>query len=151
MVCMMTSKQVWKFLETRLEGGFETLLPEEQEAIAIGVLVAETMNGTLDQFFWNSSGDLALTARAGLHRLEQSLTLAALDSALKYFGPAYPLERYSRQEMLEAINAQYGEDVFQDASNLIQDLPEEVDEIALLRLGELYVQQGMWTEENPVS
>lgn len=148
---MMTSKQVWKVLQARMEGGFDTLMPEEQEAVAIWALVCETMNGTLYQFFWNSSGDLALIARTGLQRLEQPITLAALNSALDYFGPAYPPERYKRQEVLEDIEAQYGEEVFREASNLIQDYPEEVDEIALLRLGELYVQRGMWTEETPVT
>ena len=133
-------------MEVRWEKGFDTLLLEEREAIAIWCLVAETMNGTLGQFFWNSSGDLALIARAGLEKLGQPITLAALDSALAYFGPDYPVERFKRQDVLEAIEAQHGEDVFRQASNVIQDFPEDVEEAALQRLGELYVRQGLWPE-----
>ena len=78
--------KTWKQLEQRWEQGFEQLSLAEQQAIALWWLEAETMNGTLNQFFWNSSGDLALIARDGLVRLQQPITLKALDSALAYFG-----------------------------------------------------------------
>ncbi|WP_370682442.1 hypothetical protein [Comamonas sp. GB3 AK4-5] len=50
----------WTLLEQRWDQGFEWLLQEEKEAIALWWLEAETMNGTLNQFFWNSAGDLHL-------------------------------------------------------------------------------------------
>lgn len=145
----MTSKRVWAVLEDRWKGGFEGLLVEEQEAIAIWLLVSETMNGALDQFFWNSSGDLALLAQAGLQKLDQPITLAALNAALAYFGPEYPVERFKRQDALEAIVSQHGEEVFNASSDTIQDFPEDVEEAALSRLREVYARIGIGDPEDP--
>jgi Domain of unknown function (DUF4375) len=59
----------WKMLETRWAKGFDALEKEEQEALAVFWLQAETMNGGLDQFFHNSSGDMAPLALSALKRL----------------------------------------------------------------------------------
>ena len=133
--------KTWKQLEQRWEKGFEQLSLAEQQAIALWWLEAETMNGTLNQFFWNSSGDLALIARDGLVRLQQPITLKALDSALAYFGAQYPVDRDQRMDMLEEIEAQHGEDVFTPASRIIQDLPERFVEAAVADIAHIYAQQ----------
>ena len=132
----------WEQLEKRWEAGYEQLSEEEQQAIALWWLEAETMNGTLDQYFWNSAGDDALIARAGLVRLNLPITLAALDSALVFFGPTYPADRSQRGDMLEAIEEKHGPDVFIPASRIIQDLPEDFVQIALRALAITYAKQA---------
>lgn len=133
-----TRSPTWKRLEARWAAGFEQLLPEEQQAIALYWLEAETMNGTLNQFFWNSSGDLALIAREGLHRLEMPITLQTLDTALAYFGLDYPVDREQRMAALEILERDYGHDLFIPESRVIQDLPEDFIAAAVERLQRLY-------------
>lgn len=144
---MTTSEQVWKILEDRWDKGFDGLLIEEKQAIALWWLQAETMNGGLDQFFWNSSGDLALLARAALHGLEQRATLAALDSALQHFGASYPVEREERMQALKKIEQEHGVEVFTPASDVIQDLPEDFVEAAIIRLLEVYARNGIYLKK----
>ncbi len=129
----------WKLLEQRWDQGFDSLMKEEKEAIALWWLEAETMNGTLDQFFWNSSGDLALIAKSGLESLRMPITLCALQTVLDYFGPCYPTNREQRMEQLEQIQALHGEEVFISASRIIQDLPEDFVQAAVNRLTTIYV------------
>ena len=64
-----------------LQRSFDTLLAQEQEAIALWWLEAETMNGRLDQYFWNSAGDQALIALRGLHSLHMPITSKAFGTA----------------------------------------------------------------------
>ena len=139
----LSNSPTWKQLEARWDKGFDTLLREEQEAIALWWLEAETMNGTLNQFYWNSSGDLALLARDGLRSLGMPITLAALESTLAHFGDDYPLDCDARMAVLEVIEAQHGEEVFTPASRVIQDLPEDFVQAAADRLTGLYAQGGV--------
>ena len=134
----ITSSPTWQQLEARWDNGFETLLAQEQEAIALWWLEAETMNGRLDQYFWNSAGDQALIALRGLHSLHMPITGKAFGTALALFGAQYPEARDARMQALEALEAEHGEDLFDAPSRLIQDLPEDFVQAALDRLTELY-------------
>lgn len=134
----ITHTPTWKKLEDRWSLGFETLLPEEQEALALWWLEAETMNGSLSQFFWNTSGDLALIALSGLKSLSMPITQQALESALAFFGPDYPLERDARMAVLEKIEEEHGEEVFTPASDIISALPEDFVQAAVDRLEKCY-------------
>lgn len=144
---MSRDKATWKILERRWEAGFDLLWPEEQQTIAIWWLVSETMNGTLDQFFWNSSGDLALLAQAGLRRLQLPVTAAALDSALAHFGPHYPVNRDERHRVLDALIERMGEDrfnhLFDAHTTVIQDYVERCDEVAVQDLRQRYAGGGL--------
>lgn len=134
----LTSSPTWKQLEENWGNGFESLMEEEQEALALWWLEAETMNGTLNQFFWNSSGDLALIALSGLRKLNAPITLKAFMSALEFFGESYPIDRDQRMIRLEEIEAAHGQHVFTPASRIIQDLPEGFVQAAVSRLEALY-------------
>lgn len=134
----ITQTPAWQRLESRWSEGFDNLLDEEKQAIALWRLEAETLNGTLNQFFWNSAGDLALTARSALQSLGMPITLQALDEALAFFGPDYPVNRSDRVDQLKAIEARWGEDVFAPASRTIEALPEDFVQAAVDRLGHLY-------------
>lgn len=135
--------ETWKTLEVRWGSGFEQLLPEEQEAIALFWLEGETMNGTLNQFFGNSSGDLALLALSGLKSLKMPITLEAFESALQYFGDRYPIDCDERATALKAIKAEHGDDVFTPATRVIQELPERFFEAAVDRLEKVYSEAGL--------
>ena len=143
----MVHEPTWKTLERRWADGFEHLWPEEQQSIALWWLVSESMNGGLDQFFWNSSGDLALLAQAGLRRLNLPVTAAALDSALAHFGPAYPVDRDARHAVLHGLIARLGEDAFNqlfDAETVVmQDYVERCDEVAVNYLRARYAEAGI--------
>lgn len=134
----LTSNPTWKQLEENWGNGFDSLMKEEQETLALWWLEAETMNGTLNQFFWNSSGDLALIALSGLKALNAPTILKAFMFALKYFGESYPIDREQRMARLEEIEAAHGEDVFTPASRIIQDLPEDFVRASLSRLEAVY-------------
>jgi len=133
-----TNSPTWKRLEERWNEGFERLLSEEQEAIALWWLESETMNGTLNQFFWNSSGDLAMVALSGLKKLNMLITMKAFESALRYFGDNFPTDRAERMSALEKIEDEHGVDVFTPASRVIKNMPENFVQAAVDRLERLY-------------
>jgi Domain of unknown function (DUF4375) len=134
-----TNSLTWKMLETRWDKGFDALEPEEQEVLALYWLEAETMNGGLDQFFHNSSGDLALLALAGLKRLNCMQTHQVLSDIMTLvFGENYPIDRDERFPFLEEIIAKLGPDYERDATNFITDLPEEFLELAVKSLEKRY-------------
>lgn len=134
----ITDSPTWARLEKNWEKDFVALSQEEQETIALWWLEAETMNGTLNQFFWNSAGDLALIAMSGLKTLRMPITAKALASALAYFGDTYPVARDERIKQLKIIEAAHGVDVFTPASRIIQDLPEDFLQAAVDRLEKHY-------------
>ncbi|WP_255990474.1 DMP19 family protein [Chitinolyticbacter albus] len=133
-----TNSPTWKRLEENWANGFNSLMKEEQEALALWWLEAETMNGTLNQYFWNSSGDLALIALSGLENLNMPVTLEAFREALKYFGDPYPVNRELRMDRLEEIETTYGEEVFTPPSRIIQELPEDFVQAVVSRLEAVY-------------
>lgn len=134
----ITDSPAWARLENNWHKGFDTLIEEEQEAVALWWLEAETLNGTLNQFFWNSAGDLALIAMSGLQALNMPVTIKALASALAYFGDPYPVARDERVEQLKIIEAKHGTDVFTPASRIIENLPEDFLQAAVDRLEKRY-------------
>jgi hypothetical protein len=67
-----------------------TLTGAEQELFAAYVFDAEVRNGGFHQYFYNSSGDLALVARDGLRRFEMPQAHALLDCALTAFPDHKP-------------------------------------------------------------
>ncbi|RZL63560.1 MAG: DUF4375 domain-containing protein [Variovorax sp.] len=144
---MSLDERTWETLERRWGEGFDALWPEEQQTIALWWLVSETMNGGLDQFFWNSSGDQAVLARAGLRRLQLSVTGAALDRALAHFGPAYPENREARHAALNRLIDHLGEAsfdrLFDQETRVIQDYAERCDEVAVADLKRRYAEAGL--------
>lgn len=129
-------------LETRWDKGFDKLELEEQQAIALYWLEAETMNGGLNQFFHNSSGDLAPLALAGLKQLNCMQTYTVLhDLMLQIFGEHYPTAQDDRFAFLEAIEAKLGPDYDRNATNFIQDLHEDFMPLVINGLQKLYANQ----------
>jgi Domain of unknown function (DUF4375) len=134
-----TSSLTWKMLETRWNNGFDALESEEQEVLALYLLEAEIMNGGLDQFFHNTSGDLAPLALAGLKRLNCRQTYQVLSDLMALvFGEKYPIKREERFPFLAEIEANVGADYDRKATNFIQDLPEAFLEQAVTSLEKRY-------------
>lgn len=131
----------WKTLEAHWNEGFDQLMPLEQEVLALYWLEAETMNGGLDQYFHNSSGDWAPLALAGLRRLNCMQTYAVLSDIMNLvFSGNYPIEREERFPFLERIEAKLGPDYDRNATNFIQDLSEDFMPLAINSLEKLYLQ-----------
>jgi hypothetical protein len=134
------------------EIGFDALLPEEQQYIAIYWLIAETMNGGLHQYFYNSSGDLAPLAMKGLKAVGAIASLGILERALAIFPPGgYSTERENRWKGLKAISGDSHAEIaaFDEVSDALQDYPEDVDGLSLNRLAALYSSNGVWPEVAP--
>ena len=84
-----------------VEDGFDSLTQTEVLVFCMWDLVCEVNNGGFDQFFFNSSGDLAHETLAGLRTIGASNTAAFLAGLMSRFGAAGPpRDRNTRIEML---------------------------------------------------
>jgi len=96
----------------RLMGAAErgvSLAVAEREFVSAYMFDGEVRNGGVHQFFFNSSGDDALDARAGLARFGMTVSLALLDCALTAFPDNRPsADRETRNNQL----ARWGEKQF---------------------------------------
>ena len=121
--------------------GFEGLSTSEVRVVALEALEGDVMNGGLGQYFFNSSGDLALVALRGLEALGAVETHRALKEAIaKVWPDKYPTDRDTRTD---AINAAEDSDEYllDDETRLIQDLPEDFLGLALDALADAYEAQ----------
>ena len=139
----------WEWAEDNFADGTARLLPQEQQAVALWWLEAECNNGSLSQFFFNSSSEFALSALDGLQRLKLPKTYAALHSAIAYFGGDYPLDRERRMDKLFEIEEQFGGDVFDEASDIITGGADEdyFMDLVLADLDALYRERPELLEE----
>jgi hypothetical protein len=143
-----TGTLTWKMLETRWAKGFDALKKEEQEALALFWLQAETMNGGLDQFFHNSSGDMAPLALSALQRLNCQQTFEVLRGIMTLvFGETYPTEHEERFPFLAEIESKLGPDYDRVATNFVQDLKEDFLPMAVQSLEKLYA-SDTWVKNN---
>lgn len=100
-----TQQEAWDKLGQRYETvGFDKLSKLEQHFVALEALAGDTLNGSLDQYFFNSSGDLAPVAIEALDSLgeqEASSTLRAVITTLWPTG--YPTDRSERYERVAEL------------------------------------------------
>jgi len=127
-------ERTWKSLEDRWGRlAFDGLTLAEREVVALYWLEAEVMNGGLHQYFYNSSGDLALYAVSGLKRVGALQSLEALSRAIsKLGGGSYQIDQEKRDELLNALG--FEDDPFDAETRLLQSLPEHFLAQALDRL-----------------
>ena len=100
-----SQKEAWDKLGDRYEEvGFGQLSKLEQHFVALEALAGDTLNGSLDQYFFNSSGDLALVAIEALDALGEKEASTTLRSVLMKFWPTgYPTDRSERYEGIAEI------------------------------------------------
>lgn len=116
-------KQAWDKLGQRYEEvGFSQLSIVERHFVALEALAGDTLNGALDQYFFNSSGDLALIAIEALEKLGELEAAATLKGVIKKIWPAeYPTDRSERFDRIVEVE----EEAFLDtASDVIVAIHE---------------------------
>lgn len=86
----------------------ETRLTDtERRLLAAYWLEAEVNNGGFDQYFFNSAGDNAETALAGLRDMGAAGAAGLLERAMAVFpGGKPPADRFKRQEVMQQIESQ---------------------------------------------
>jgi hypothetical protein len=134
-------------LEARWERlGYDRLLAEERDYLLVWWLQAEASNGTLHQYFSNSTGDQAEEALAALKRMGANNAHRILSKAVAAFGQAgYCSDRAERNRRLELIPDQY--EVFQQITNELFDDSEDVASLAIDRVGSAYEERGIAADE----
>src|SRR5690348_5542217 len=87
--------------------GFDALTDAERHYYAIWWLEAEASNGAFDQYFRNSSGELAHEALAGLKAVGAHRMADIFQSALNLFPNAQvPADSEERNRILDAFTPQ---------------------------------------------
>ena len=122
--------------------GYDGLLPVERDFILTWWLEAEASNGSLHQYFANSTGDSAIDALAALERIGAPRAAEVLREAMKLFGDGpYPIDRAKRNTVLDAITEQNEDDndTFDRLTDRLFDESEDVRSLALDRVGDAYI------------
>lgn len=84
---------------------WDTLTDSQLALVAIGELRSEVNNGGFDQYFFNSGGDLAPTARATASDAGVTALVNLLDRAMAAVGSPFKIDRNERQAALAAVSA----------------------------------------------
>ena len=101
---------VMKYLDPLLDRyistGKQSLSEEERELLAVWCLDSEVNNGGFDQFYWNSTGDLATEAVEGLTTIGADERAGIVEAANSEFPNGKPNEdREERQKQLDIIQS----------------------------------------------
>src|SRR5882724_3395229 len=135
-------KNTEQFLQRRwTESGFDGLLPFEKNHIGIFWLVGEVMNGGIEQFLWNSSGDLAKYAKASLEEIRAERTLALLEEAMALIPGGYCEDVEERRRRLKKLSNV--SEAFDSVSRQLQRYPEQVEKMSLELLRLNYLEIGL--------
>ena len=132
----MTDKQVETLLEKRWEEiGFEKLHKIEKMYISIFWLSGDVMNGGFNQYFYNSTGDLAGFALEGCKVINATKTQSILEAAMKKLKvEPYPQNNKLRHKYLSKL----ADSTFDSEDSQFYDYPEEIDELSLNMLKQHY-------------
>ena len=97
----------WRIGQKAEARGESSLTDTERRLLAAYWVEAEVNNGGFDQYFFNSAGDNAELALAGLKEMGAVGAAALLERAMTVFPGGKPLaDRFKRQEVMERIAAQ---------------------------------------------
>jgi hypothetical protein len=116
--------------------GFDRLEPEERTYAMLWAFEAECSNGTLHQFFYNSTGDMAPEILQCLQGIGASRAHAILSSAMAKFGPTYPTDRALRQENLRSMSD--GIDAFTELNDRLFRESEDLRDLSLSQVADCY-------------
>ena len=84
--------------------GYESLAPVERVFTCVWTLEAEVNNGGFEQFYLNSSGDIAADTPSALRAIGAEHTASLVDRANAVFGPdGPPVDRDARTEVVENL------------------------------------------------
>jgi hypothetical protein len=97
----------WRIGQKVEARGESSLTDTERRLLAAYWVEAEVNNGGFDQYFFNSAGDNAEAALAGLKDMGAAGAAALLERAMAVFpGGKPPADRFKRQEVMQQIAAQ---------------------------------------------
>ncbi|MFO1066098.1 MAG: DUF4375 domain-containing protein [Pirellulales bacterium] len=123
--------------------GYDALLPEERDFILVWWLEAEASNGTLHQYFSNSTGDSAIDALAALDRMGAQNAANILRGAMQLFGEGpYPTDQTQRNKTLTSLSI----DAFTTLTDRLFAESEDVQTLAIDRVGDAYVDNEIHEE-----
>jgi hypothetical protein len=124
----MTS-QVEELLRRADRDGLDSLAQYERDYIAVWELHAETSNGSLDQYFVNSSGDHALEALQALRTIGAARAAEVLQRAIDVFGVGgYTTDTQLRNSRLNAIPDDDRDPAFTLLTDEFYDSVDEINE-----------------------
>ncbi|MEW6304801.1 MAG: DMP19 family protein [Verrucomicrobiota bacterium] len=111
--------------------GESSLTETERRLCAAHGLDGEVNNGGFDQYFFNSTGDAAETALAGLKDMGATAAAALLERAMAVFpGGKPPVDRERRQEEMEKIESR-SKPVWDQCDREFYDCKEDISELCL--------------------
>ena len=138
-------------IETRWKRyGYDALLPEERDYVLVWWLQAEASNGSLHQYFYNSTGDAAFETLDALHRINAPNAASVLsDSIATVSDGDYPTDRLKRQAALNAMPDSYH--TFGTLTDRLFEESEDVTSLAIDRVGDAYTRENITAAEPSAS
>ncbi|MFN0069785.1 MAG: DMP19 family protein [Limisphaerales bacterium] len=110
--------------------GEDSLTDTERRLLAAFWVEAEVNNGGFDQYFFNSAGNNAETALAGLKEMDAVGAAALLERAMTVFPSGKPpADRFKRQEVMQQI-AEMSEPLWDQCDKEFYNLKENVSQLA---------------------
>lgn len=119
--------------------GFAGLLPFEKGHVGVFWVIGEVMNGGFDQFFGNSSGDLATYALSGLEAAGATDTHAILTEAMSLIPNGWCEDRSERCRRMADVS----EHLFDAVTDRLVDFPEDAERMSLQLLVREYRALGL--------
>lgn len=112
--------------------GLAAFTPPERHVYAVQGMSREVNNGGFEQFFFNSSGELAYDLVPGLEALGSRDNLLIARRAVERFGRPGSLAEETRHAHLEKLIENAGEEgVWHDLEDEFYENPEDLEKIIL--------------------
>lgn len=89
-------------------------------------LEMEVNNGGFSQFFYNSSGDFSHELVHAFTEIGANKTAAICKKALGAFPQTFPVNRYERQEMLDEIESDEIEEIFDECDDEFYEYEDDL-------------------------
>jgi hypothetical protein len=121
----------WRIGQKAEARGEHSLTDTERRLLAAYWVEAEVNNGGFDQYFFNSAGDNAEAALAGLKDMGAAGAGALLERAMAIFpGGKPPADRFKRQQAMEQIASQ-SKPVWNKCDDEFYKLTESISDLSL--------------------
>ena len=112
--------------------GLASFSPAERHVYAVQGMSREVNNGGFEQFFFNSSGELAFDLVPALEAMGSRDNLLIARRAVERFGRPRSLAEEHRHPHLDKLVEQSGEEgVWQDLDDEFYDNPEDLEKMTL--------------------
>ena len=111
--------------------GLASFTAPERHVYAVQGMSREVNNGGFEQFFFNSSGELAFDLVPGLEAIGSRANLSIARRALERFGKPGSLAEEARHAHLEKIIEEHGWETWQDLDDEFYDNPEDLEKMTL--------------------